>query len=171
MYYSLFIPYHSSATLHLLWVFCVLLVCFESVTTNPHPRIYWLIFGSERSLKISSLQVHVSCNATMVCLMVTLYLFSLIVCFIYPLQYACVLLQHIHQMVCIKNMEEHHNPYFFQHCALFQIDSVLREMTGPVMRYSLCLKHLLPAVHASLVFNVLPPVSCLLLLKKQNAQS
>lgn len=60
---------------------------------------------------------------------------------------------------------------FLPSCALFQIDSVFREITGPVKRYSLCLKHLLPAVHASLVFNVLPPVSCLLLLKKQNAHS
>lgn len=29
---------------------------------------------------------------------------------------------------------------------------------------SLCLKHLLPAIHPSLVFDVLPPVTCLLLL-------
>lgn len=48
---------------------------------------------------------------------------------------------------------------------------LITEITGPVMRYSLCLKHLLPAVHASFVFDVLPPVTCLLLLRKQKVES
>lgn len=86
---------------------------YKFVTTNPQARICLLSLGSEKSLKICSIQLHASCTVTMVCLMVSLELIYFIVCFIYPLQYKCVLLQHIHYMVCIKNIEEHHNPYFF----------------------------------------------------------
>lgn len=74
-----------------------------------------------------------------------------------------------------KDRRKHNTAHLFQNLynlpdRVQEIVGLFRENIGHVMRHSLCLKHLLPAVHASLVFNVLPPVSCLLK-KKTESQS